>query len=60
MNLLPSFRQATRSDLIHLVTLLADDPLGEKRENAHEPLLNSYTDAFETIQQDPLCRNMGD
>ncbi|GAB5557365.1 MAG: GNAT family N-acetyltransferase [Schleiferiaceae bacterium] len=35
-----------------MVKLLADDALGSKREDASIPLLDSYTQAFDQIEQD--------
>jgi ribosomal protein S18 acetylase RimI-like enzyme len=48
-----SFRCAIKDDLPVLVNLLANDPLGAKRENSQEPLGESYKGAFEAIQNDP-------
>ena len=48
-----SFRRATRADLTAIVALLADDPLGAKRENYVQPLPQSYADAFAAIDKDP-------
>ena len=47
------FRPALRVDVERIVEMLADDPLGAKRENAVKPLPNSYYDAFEHIADDP-------
>ncbi|MDL4842356.1 GNAT family N-acetyltransferase [Aquibacillus rhizosphaerae] len=47
------FRIATEKDLDYIVTLLADDDLGSKRENNDYPLPNSYIKAFEAITSDP-------
>ncbi len=47
------FRKATRHDVIHLVALLADDELGQKRERFEDPLPESYYQAFANIDQDP-------
>lgn len=47
------FRQATRADLPAIVRLLADDPLGAKRESVTDPLLAGYYAAFEAIDRDP-------
>jgi GNAT superfamily N-acetyltransferase len=46
-------RRAQRDDLPHIVQLLADDPLGVKREAPVEPLPSSYHTAFEAIDLDP-------
>jgi GNAT superfamily N-acetyltransferase len=47
-----SFRLATAADLPRLVQLLADDPLGAKRERYSDPLPESYRRAFEAIERD--------
>jgi ribosomal protein S18 acetylase RimI-like enzyme len=47
------FRSATLSDLPEIVRMLAEDPLGAKREHYSSPLLPSYTHAFESIESDP-------
>ncbi len=46
------FRPACQEDLPRLVQLLADDPLGEKRERYEEPLPASYLAAFNAIEAD--------
>ena len=48
-----TFRSATRADLPALVRLLADDPLGQSRERATNPLPAAYEDAFAAIDADP-------
>jgi len=48
-----SFRVATRADLDDIVRLLADDPLGSRRETYASPLPESYRTAFEKIEKDP-------
>ena len=48
-----TFRAATREDLPAIVALLADDPLGARREVATSPLPESYFAAFEAIERDP-------
>jgi GNAT superfamily N-acetyltransferase len=48
-----SFRRAARGDLPVIVRLLADDPLGAKRERHETPLPASYLRAFEAIDADP-------
>lgn len=48
-----SFRQATANDLPELVRMLADDPLGQKREDSTTPLNHAYIHAFEQIDSDP-------
>ncbi len=46
------FRRATRDDLPSIVQLLADDPLGAKREKYSVPLPSGYYDAFAAIERD--------
>jgi GNAT superfamily N-acetyltransferase len=46
-------RLATRSDVADIVRMLADDPLGAKREAYATPLPGSYYSAFEAISRDP-------
>ena len=48
-----SFRLATRDDVVNIVRLLADDPLGAKRECYEDPLPSKYYDAFGAIDIDP-------
>jgi len=48
-----SFRVAETQDLPELVRMLADDPLGSKRETLSDPLPVSYNEAFEAIRDDP-------
>jgi len=47
-------RPARSEDILSIVCLLADDPLGATREDASEPLLEDYRLAFEAIILD--CR----
>ena len=47
------FREANHHDLDAIVRLLADDPLGSRREEYTVPLLPSYARAFEAICNDP-------
>ena len=47
------FREAHRHDLDAIVRLLADDPLGSRREEYGVPLLPGYVQAFEAICSDP-------
>lgn len=47
------FREAVRDDLPIIVHLLADDPLGAKRERFETPLPDCYTAAFNAIAADP-------
>ena len=48
-----SFREATDDDLPRIVGLLADDPLGSRRERFEDPLPPEYEAAFEVITRDP-------
>ena len=47
------FRLAKRADLPAIVRLLADDELGSQREHYEDPLPESYSSAFEQIENDP-------
>ncbi len=47
------FRSARRDDVPSIVALLANDPLGAKRERLESPLPQSYYAAFEAIDRDP-------
>jgi GNAT superfamily N-acetyltransferase len=49
----PHIRRATRADVPAIVRLLTDDELGRQRENATEPLPESYFTAFAAIDADP-------
>ena len=53
MQMTVDFRAAIRADVECIVTMLADDPLGAKRENAVKPLPKSYYEAFAHIVDDP-------
>ncbi|HZM43592.1 MAG TPA: GNAT family N-acetyltransferase [Burkholderiales bacterium] len=48
-----TFRRAGRDDVERIVQMLADDPLGAKRERYELPLPRSYLAAFEAIEADP-------
>lgn len=48
-----TIRPAARADLPAIVAMLADDPLGARREQFEDPLPESYLRAFEAIAQDP-------
>jgi len=48
----PVIRQASLSDLAPIIGLLADDPLGNQRENASLPLDQCYLDAFDALERD--------
>ena len=50
MNLI--FRQAKQNDLIELIALLADDNLGNTREDISLPINKAYLSAFEAITND--------
>jgi GNAT superfamily N-acetyltransferase len=47
------FRRALERDLEAIVALLADDPLGSKRERFEAPLPQSYRQAYAAIERDP-------
>lgn len=47
------YRLATEADLAHIVGMLADDPLGQRREAFQLPLPATYLAAFERIRTDP-------
>ncbi len=47
------FREAVRNDLPAIVNMLADDPLGVRREQNIQPLPPSYYEAFTAIEADP-------
>lgn len=47
------FRPAQASDLPAIVALLADDPLGARREDSSLPLSQPYQAAFSAIDADP-------
>lgn len=47
------FRRAQKADVRAIVDMLANDPLGAKRERFQSPLPQSYYDAFEAIDSDP-------
>jgi GNAT superfamily N-acetyltransferase len=49
----PQFRRARRADLPAIVTMLADDTLGQSREDPREPLDARYVTAFEAMDRDP-------
>jgi GNAT superfamily N-acetyltransferase len=48
-----AFRKARLEDLPAIVRMLADDPLGAKRERFASPLPESYRRAFAAIDADP-------
>jgi GNAT superfamily N-acetyltransferase len=47
------FRKATTADLAAIVTLLADDQIGQSREDPRLPLAEAYIGAFQAIDADP-------
>lgn len=47
-----NFRRATEQDLPAIVDMLADDELGQQRENFQIPLPSEYIKAFKTIDAD--------
>jgi len=46
------FRKATEKDIPTIVEMIADDELGEQRENFQNPLPNEYISAFKKINTD--------
>lgn len=50
-DLTPRIRAAGRADLEAIVGLLADDPLGKRREIPADPLPEKYLKAFEEIRE---------
>ena len=46
------FRLATQEDLVGIVEMLADDPLGSLRESKRPYLSDAYAEAFRRIRQD--------
>ena len=47
------FQNATEEDVEKIVQMLADDPLGAKRESYELPLPQTYLDAYNAISDDP-------
>lgn len=47
-----NFRKATKNDIPKIVAMIADDELGQKRENYQLPLPKEYLNAFENINAD--------
>lgn len=47
-----NIRKANRDDLVHIIQLLARDPLGKQRESCQIPLPIAYFQAFEEINAD--------
>lgn len=48
-----NFRIAKKTDLTAIVSMLADDQLGQSRERFENPLPESYYKAFDLIERDP-------
>ncbi len=48
-----TYREAQREDLLSIISMLADDALGQTREAPTDPLPDSYISAFIAIDQDP-------
>jgi len=48
-----TFRTATRTDLPGIIRLIADDQLGQTRDDAGLPLDQRYLDGFAAIERDP-------
>ena len=46
-------RRAVRDDVVAIVAMLADDPLGSARERIEDPLPPGYFQAFERLDADP-------
>ena len=47
------FRKAVKEDVPFIVRMMADDALGQLREDYQEPLPPSYYTAFDNIDKDP-------
>ncbi|WP_179018744.1 GNAT family N-acetyltransferase [Winogradskyella forsetii] len=47
-----TFRKATKNDISSIVAMIADDELGQQRENFKTPLPEEYLKAFENINAD--------
>ena len=47
------YRKASQDDLIDIIKMLADDQLGNTREDASTPINQQYLDAFAIIDADP-------
>jgi ribosomal protein S18 acetylase RimI-like enzyme len=47
-----TIRRAGRGDVLSIVRMLADDPLGSGRERLEEPLPESYFRAFDALDRD--------
>jgi ribosomal protein S18 acetylase RimI-like enzyme len=53
-----TIRRAGRGDVLSIVRMLADDPLGSGRERVEDPLPESYFRAFEAVDRDPNTQLM--
>jgi len=53
-----TIRRAGRGDVLSIVRMLADDPLGSGRERLEDPLPESYFRAFEAVDRDPNIQLM--
>ena len=53
-----TIRAARRDDVVAIVAMLADDPLGAARERLEDPLPPSYFSAFAALENDPHIRLM--
>jgi ribosomal protein S18 acetylase RimI-like enzyme len=53
-----TIRRAGRDDVLSIVRMLADDPLGSGRERVEDPLPESYFRAFEAVDRDPNIQLM--
>jgi ribosomal protein S18 acetylase RimI-like enzyme len=47
-----TIRRARREDVVAIVAMLADDPLGSARERIEDPLPRPYFSAFEAVDRD--------
>ncbi len=47
------FRKAEHKDVFHIVQMIANDKLGQLREDFKDPLPSKYYDAFSNIDKDP-------
>ena len=47
-----TMRPAQREDVSAIIHLLADDPIGQTRENMEHPLSHAYLHAFDAMAQD--------
>jgi ribosomal protein S18 acetylase RimI-like enzyme len=53
-----TIRRAGQGDVLSIVRMLADDPLGNGRERVEDPLPESYFQAFEAVDRDPNIQLM--